>query len=304
MKVAELSRSALRARLCGPGLCLPCGPFTVRLRSPLPAIAEGIGLLYADFELAPDGAFIDFEVSLIPGQRLRRWIRPQVNFDSDGRRPFKPLPREQALAMMEWGLNWLLTSHAQQWLLIHAAVVERDGKALVLAADPGSGKSTLCAALVLRGWRLLSDEMAFVSLQDGQLLPIARPVSLKNRSIDVIRAFSKDAVIGPPSFDTVKGTVAHLRPPAASVARREQRARPALLVFPKYEAGQAQQLQAVPRAQALMELVSHTFNYALLGGDAFEALAGLVEAVPAYRLQYSDFDQLFPALDALWERLP
>lgn len=239
MKVAELSPSDLRARLLGPGLVLPCGPFTVRLRSPLPVIAEGIALLYADFELADADAFIDFEVSLMPGRGLRRWIRPQVHFDSDGRRPFKPLPREQALAMMEWGLNWLLTSHAQQWLMIHAAVVERDGKAMVLAADPGSGKSTLCAALVLRGWRLLSDEMAFVSLQDGRLLPIARPVSLKNRSIDVIRAFSSAAVIGPASHDTVKGTVAHLRPPAASVAAREQTAKPALLVFPKYEADQA-----------------------------------------------------------------
>jgi predicted ATPase len=33
-------------------------------------------------------------------------------------------------------------------------VVERDGHALILPAMPGSGKSTLTAALVQRGWRL------------------------------------------------------------------------------------------------------------------------------------------------------
>jgi HprK-related kinase A len=300
LKVSELSTSDLRARLASAGLCLPCGPYTVRLRSPLPVIAEGLATLYPDYELAADDAFIDFVVTLAPGRGLRRFIRPQVIFDCDGRRPFKPLPQGQALAMMEWGLNWVLTSHAHQWMLIHAAVVERDGRAMVLAADPGSGKSTLCAALVLRGWRLLSDEMAFVSLLDGRLLPIARPVSLKNRSIEVIRALSSAAVIGPSSFDTVKGTVAHLRPPADSVARREQTVSAGLLVFPRYGAGQALSLQPVARAQALMELVSHTFNYSVLGSEAFEALAGLVESAPAYRLAYSDFDTLHPALDALW----
>lgn len=304
MKLAELSRAALHERLSGAGLALPCGPFTVCLRSPLPAIAQGIATLYADFDLAPPDAFIDFVVTLAPGRRWRRFVGQQVHFDCDGRRPFKPLAQRQALAMMEWGLNWVLTSHAHQWMLIHAAVVERDGRALVLAAEPGSGKSTLCAALVLRGWRLLSDEMAFVSLQDGRLLPIARPVSLKNESIDVIRALSADAVIGPASHDTAKGTVAHLRPPASSVARRLEQAHPAMLLFPKYAAGQTLSLLPVGRAQALMELVGHTFNYSVLGAEAFEALANMVESAPAYRLQYSRFDELFPALDALWAKNP
>lgn len=304
MKVADLTPVDLRARLAGPGLCLPCGPFTVCVRSSLPVIAEGVAVLYPDFELAPPEAFVDFVVRLAPGKRLRRFMRPQVHFDCDGRRPFKPLPEGQALAMMEWGLNWVLTSHAHQWMLIHAAVVERDGRAMVLAADPGSGKSTLCAALAQRGWRLLSDEMAFVSLQDGSLMPIARPVSLKNQSIGVIAAAFPKAVLGPCSFDTVKGTVAHMRPPTDSVARRSERVRPGLLVFPKFAAGQSLKLEPVGRAKALMELVGHTFNYSVLGAEAFEALASLVEAAPAYRLQYSRFDELFPALDALWASHP
>jgi predicted ATPase len=32
---------------------------------------------------------------------------------------------------------------------------------VILPAPPGSGKSTLCAALVTRGWRLLSDELTW-----------------------------------------------------------------------------------------------------------------------------------------------
>src|SRR3546814_15972535 len=83
--------------------------------------------------------------------------------------------------MLEWGLNWCIGAHGHQFLIIHAAVIERNGLAAILPGAPGSGKSTLTACLVHNGWRLLSDEMALVSLQDGGLTALARPISLKNR---------------------------------------------------------------------------------------------------------------------------
>jgi len=74
--------------------------------------------------------------------------------------------------------------------MLHAAVLEKNGRAVVLPGDPGAGKSTLTAALMLSGWRLLSDEITLVDRDDGLLVGLARPVSLKNASIDVIqRAF-------------------------------------------------------------------------------------------------------------------
>jgi predicted ATPase len=47
--------------------------------------------------------------------------------------------------------------------MLHAAVVEKNGKALILPALPGSGKSTLSAALAMNGWRFLSDEFTMIS---------------------------------------------------------------------------------------------------------------------------------------------
>ena len=70
----------------------------------------------------------------------------------------------QGFAMFEWGLNWVVANHAHQFAIVHAAAVEKDGRGFIFPGAPGSGKSTLCAALVSRGWRLLSDEMAMISL--------------------------------------------------------------------------------------------------------------------------------------------
>src|SRR5262245_4807368 len=149
--------------------------------------------------------------------------------------PFKPLPRSHAFAMFEWCLNWCIESQANHYLMMHAAIIERQGSAAILAAPPGSGKSTLTAGLVSRGWRLLSDELTLIDPADGMAVPMSRPVSLKNESIDVVRDFVPEAVIGPIARDTIKGSVAHLKPPADSVNRVGERARPRWVIFPKFD---------------------------------------------------------------------
>jgi len=59
--------------------------------------------------------------------------------------------------------------------VLHAAVVaDAAGRAVVLAGDSGSGKSVLLTALVERGWGLLTDDLAPVTLDDD-LMPVAVP---------------------------------------------------------------------------------------------------------------------------------
>lgn len=301
MRIAQLSSTDLHARLTRDGVLIPCGTFSVNIRSDLPALATGIGQLYADFPLLDrSDTYVDFEVEVRAPGWIRRRLRPQAVLRCDGRVPFKPLPMAQAMPLLEWGLNWVISSHAHDCLVLHAAVVERDGRALVLAADPGSGKSTLCAALVHRGWRLLSDELALVSLVDGLIRPIARPISLKNASIDIVRALGPDVVISEVCHDTAKGSVAHMRPPAASVMAMDRPAKPAMLVFPKFGAGARLHSQAEGPAHALIELTRHAFNASVLAGDGFDALCGLIEGVRSFRIGYASFDQVIPEIDRLW----
>lgn len=299
MKVSSLSETELRSRVATTGLSLHVGPFIARVRSTSPAVSAGIGLLYHDYELDEAGDFADFHVALTQPAGLRRWYRSQVNFSFDGFMPFKPLPGDQAFAMFEWGLNWCVATYALQYLVVHAAVVERGGNALVLPAPPGSGKSTLCAALVGRGWRLLSDEMALISMHEGLVHAIPRPVSLKNQSIDIIRRFVADAVIGPAVADTTKGTVAHLKPPPESVTRADTPARARWVVFPRFQAGSATMLTPRRKAPAFMELASNAFNYDVLGAAGFDRLADLVDEVECFDFVYSDLDEAIQTFDAL-----
>ena len=289
----ELSR-----RLGGDGLSIVIAPFVVQVRSQIPVVAEGLQCLYADHFLAPvEGAgFRDFHVAVQP---RRKWFRPLCAFELDASQPFTPLALGEAFALFEWGLNWCVTSHCHQWVSLHAAVLERDGRAVILPAPPGSGKSTLCAALMFHGWRLLSDELTLLEPGSGQVVPSPRPISLKNASIDVICARYPGSTLGPVARDTQKGTVAHLKVLPDSLARASERALPAWVVFPRYERGAALQVQARSKATTVVELARNSFNQHVHGRAGFEALVRLVDGCDSFDLCYSQLDEALAWFDAL-----
>lgn len=305
MKLLQLSSTELRERLRDSGVWLRTGPFSLRIRSRIPSITEGLADLYGQFEVRhPRETFADFHVDVNAPGPLRRWLRPQVDFSFDGQLPFKPLPYDQAYPMLEWGLNWCVSMHAHQYLIIHAAVVEKNGGAAILPAPPGSGKSTLTAGLVLSGWRLLSDELALIDRKSGLIHPLPRPVSLKNQSIPLIQAFSPEAFINLPSHDTAKGTVAHMRPPTESVRRQHEPARPAWVIFPKWSAGSATVLTPRSAAQTFMFLAQNAFNYSHLGAEGFRAGTRLIDQVACYDFAYSRLEEAVEAFDRLAAEVP
>ena len=289
--VADLTRRELRSRLQGPGLTLAISPFVVRLHSPFNSLVDALTRLYADYALVADEDFADFHLSLERGSGLRRFFgREQSRFLFDGTVPFKPLPVAQAYPSFEWGLNWCVANHCHQFLILHAAVVERNGRAAILAAPPGSGKSTLCAGLVNRGWRLFSDELALIDTGTGELVAFPRPICLKNASIPVISSFAPDAELGPLVRETRKGNIAHVRPLRQHVAQAQIRAVPAWIVLPRFEAGVATRLRPMAKARAGWSLASNAFNFSVLGDTGFASLNRVVGASTAYELDYGDLD--------------
>lgn len=304
MIISSLSSAQLGRQLSEPGLAIHTGPFVISLHSSIDSIVHGVELLYGDFSIAAADEFIDFRLELFPSGGLRRWIKPQVQFSFDGLQPFVPLPLNHAFPMFEWALNWCVAKHAHQYLIIHAAVLERHGRALIMPGPPGAGKSTLCAVLANRGWRLLTDELALVSLADGMLVPLPRPVSLKNESINIVRHYAPRAVFGELFLDTKKGTVAHMRPALESVQRAHETVRPGWIVMPRYLPGSATSLRPASKGEFGLNLANNSFNYSILHLEGFEALSTLIERSDCYNFCYSDlesavelFNQLEPPHD-------
>ena len=299
MRIADLGRSELRERLQSRGVRLDFGAASARVSSDSSAFDEAFAFVYQAFEVAPAESFSDLTVRLRHARGLRRFLQPQVELIADGQSIAAPFPADTHLPLLEWGMNYLLAQRLGFHLLLHAGVVETGGRAVILPAMPGSGKSTLTAALANRGFRLLSDEFGVVRFSDGQLLPLLRPVALKNESIDVIAKFAPQARIGPRFPKTRKGTVAHMAPDEHSIARRHEPARPALIVFPRYDPSVDCVVEPEKRSRAFTRLSVNSFNYEMLGPQAFDAVARLIESCAVYRLAYRDLDRAIAAIREL-----
>ena len=297
-RLGDLSPAALEAQLDAPGLSLRIGPYVYTISSDLPAVREGIARLYPDFPLAPEGEYVDYQVSVKSRSHWQR-LRGQAEFTFDAHSPFDPIPRDQAFAFLEWGMNWCVSLHTNEYLKLHAAVVARGGRAVIMPGVPGAGKSTLCAALALSGWRVLSDEHALVPPGTREVVPVYRPVSLKNESIDAISRFSADAVLGPRSEATHKGVVAHLKADLTPDAHARESLPVGALVFPRYEPGAPQRLAPRKKAESFVLAAYHSFNYSLLCETGFDAMRELVASSHCYDLVYHDLDWAVDAMAQL-----
>lgn len=302
MILSELSTAEVSHRLGSEGLTIRTGPFNFRIISELESVGEGLRLLYADFPLVDPQEFVDFTVTLAQSRGLRRWWRPQVKFVYDGEHPFAALPVDHAFPLLEWAMNWCISTQAHHYLSLHAAVVARNGCAVIMPAPPGSGKSTLCAGLVSRGWQLLSDELTLISLTDGLIAPLGRPISLKNQSLQVISRFVPGAVLNRVTHDTSKGSVSHMKVPTPHVDLLEDQARPRWVVFPQYVPAARAELTARSKANSMLELGRNAFNYTVLGLTGFELLADVITTSDCYDFRYSQLEDAVSVFDDLAER--
>jgi HprK-related kinase A len=278
---------------------LKIGRFSLRVESNIPELPLGLLSVYDHYPVSINGGRYDYDLQIRPASTLRRWIRRNAVFSLSGQAPFLPMAAQHAHALFEWGLNWTIGSSVHQYLVLHSAVVERNGRGVLLAATSGSGKSTLAAELAMQGWRLLSDELALIDGPELSLVPFPRPISLKNQSIDIIRGRHKGAVIGQLAQDTQKGTIAHLRVPDESVDRADETVMPVLIVFPKWSRDAELRATRVGPGEAAMRLIDQSFNYPILGLLGFERLADLVSNAEAWEIEYSSLDDAVGLIEDL-----
>jgi HprK-related kinase A len=294
----HLDRSASSHHRIVRGAVAGIGSFSIAigLEASQPELERPIVDLYGDYpQLNPD-TLPDVTIALRPQRGGRR--RSAIRVFANGVAPYQAVPLRWALPVMEATINWFVWGHVARVLLLHAAVVERDGRAVILSGPSGAGKSTLCAALIARGFRFLTDEIAMVR-HDGQLEPHPRPISLKNEAIDLMAQMLPEAYLSQRFENPARGVVAFMRPSPRSIAAASETAPPALVTFPTYRPGADFELRPVGRAQAFTRLVESSANYLTLLETGFETLANLVEACRHYALHYPSLDDAVAAIEDL-----
>ena len=298
MMVNQIPFEEFHMLLQNQGLRVAIGPFNVCIQTKYKPLAQQLYILYSHYQMTQD-EIAEFHVRIVTERTLRNPLKKNIRFLLDGQSPFESFPQEQALAVLEWGINLAIAVRINHLLILHSAVVEKNNHAILLPAWPGSGKTTLCTVLSHRGYRLFSDEFGLMDPQTNCFFPIPRLMPLKNESIAVIRSYLPDAAIGKPIPNTQKGTVAHVCPPKESLMQSKTTAKARLIIFPKWIADTQTKIEAISDSEAFMLLASNAFNYEMLGVTGFRAVARLINSCDCYKLVYSDLDDVMAALHRL-----
>ncbi|WP_242137466.1 HprK-related kinase A [Sphingomonas sp. TREG-RG-20F-R18-01] len=282
-------------------LSVRVGPVGFRIGSDWRAPIAQLEHIYAGYP-APHGGVVDFSVRLFAARPWRRFLRPAVMIGGDYVLPeAAPLPLAQGLLAAEMGMNLQMALGQRRYLLLHAAVVEREGRAILLTGVSGSGKSTLAALLSLRGWRLMADEFALIDPATGMVHAFPRPISLKNAGIAALSAEVPARRLGPLLTNTPKGSIRHLVADAATIAAMDRPARPVAIFFPSFGFSRAE--RDVAPSEVFVRLTQASTNYVALGERGFDALTALVKALPARAIDYPHTECAVEQVEAAWAAL-
>jgi len=155
-------------------------------------------------------------------------------------------------------------------LALHAAVLARGGRAVAFCGRSMRGKSTLAAALAARGWALLGDDSAVLSL-DGDDGVIAWPGPAGSR----LRPLGERVLRQLVHADNGAGETAPVR--LAAVVELQERGG---------EAPVAERVAPVPAATSLYGYAPQADGPAV--AHTFRMVARLVERVPVFRARMPD----------------
>ncbi len=181
---------------------------------------------------------------------------------------------------------------------LHASAVAVNGRAVAFLSRHGGGKTGLAAAMVQAGFPLLTDDL--LALEETEDRWMARP------SYPEMRMWADEAAhfVGPPESlplvqaDSEKRRVAVGSGGFGSFLDASLPLTCIYLASRRTEGDGGIEVQPVPRSEALIELVRHSFSPRLVEAAGLQParldrLARLVRAVPVRRLIYpSGFDRL------------
>lgn len=183
------------------------------------------------------------------------------------------------LARLLWHCNRTAIERNFDQLLFHAGAVVSNGWGVLLPAPPGSGKSTLVAALMTLGMHYASDEVGALDLDLGRFVPYPKalgldtmgPIDVPVNDLESAMFLGRDRPVDPVEL----GGVIARDPFGLQV-----------VVNPEYRPDTACEVTELGTDEALLTLSENCFNLGIFGGEGLQVIADIVDSVSCYRLRY------------------
>lgn len=238
-----------------------------------------------------------------PGAAADSWVISAYGAGDTVLRTFQCADRERALHTVEWDALAHLIDDSHDVVAVHAALLSRDGRGLVIVGPSFSGKSTLAIALWRSGWTLHGDECVFLHGDSASGVAARRRISLRDSGRDLVGEQLWQRIQRAPScIRSDKGYVFHAheldgRSSRSSaqveaivfLARREGQAAPAITSL----------MNPAGAALALLPYAHKTRTLPFV--EAMRQISPLAEKIPGYDFGRGKPEDMVWTIDAMFE---
>lgn len=199
------------------------------------------------------------------------------------------------LLLLERDLAVALQRRRADLFFLHSACLDWRGKACLLAAESGSGKSSTTWGLLHHGFRYLSDELSPIDLESMRVLPYPHALNLKRPPGPPYPLPKKAIDLG----RTIHVPLRHLPQPTPSPSL------PLGVVFvlahrPEFS---APQVRAIGPAEASARLYVNALNALAHRNHGLDAVIQIAEAVPCFSIVSTDLAMTSAAIAATVQRV-
>ena len=263
----------------------------VRVRFGTPAQAEWVHPALA--HLAVDAGDADSRIDIVAtsGRQL-------IYLDEA---PFAVCQGHDQLAPIAKGVIWQRALRdADYFLNIHAGVVSDGHACTLLPAAPGSGKSSLTAALCRAGFSYFSDEVALLSPSTFEVVPVPLAMCFKREGWDLMAPYYPE-LAGLKTHRRGDGKAVRYLPPPADLRPASAAPQPVRrLVFPRYAAAAETALQPIGKVAALHRMMDECLAIPVpLTVARVREMVDWVAGIDCYELPMSSLDRAVELIRAL-----
>ena len=195
-------------------------------------------------------------------------------------------------------INGIASRHYPWTAIFHAAAVARGRSGILIPAIGGSGKTTLSAYLVSKGYQLLNDDVVPLLESGDRLMPVPVPLSIKRGSWALLA----------PGFPQLSAAVEYggktlaikyLVPDASQVATDPVNC--SIILLPAYSADCHEAiLEPVSAAEVIRDVIEGgCIMDRPLQPEKVGALVTLLGRTPCYRLEFNDLESAYQAIERI-----
>jgi hypothetical protein len=173
-------------------------------------------------------------------------------------------------------------------LHVHAGAVSFDGLGIMLPAESRRGKSTLTLALLLKGCRYLSDEVALLEQSTFALVPTGKHLLLRRQAYSLFPHLEETLAARTYRWHPHAEERAFLPLEVVGDGLLSAPCRLGLIIFPHFQAGTAVHCQPLERGTAGRALLRHCQNLRWRTPELIDMAIQAVQQVDALALTFGD----------------